>query len=189
MDNTPKKKKEIALYGVDFTSGEMLAVEATDEEEARQKAIKAITCNIVSGTIKSIQWIGYPWREVVKTSSHEDMDITDPVVQAMLKAKGAKGQVNPEANANVDVVKDPPHYQHGMFEVIDEMVIAFGYQKTIDFCILNAWKYRSRAPYKGKFEEDMDKANRYMEYAYQLQLLAVNYNGPQLLHPGKKKDK
>lgn len=186
MDNQAKKKKEMALYGVDFTTGEMLAVEASNEEEARQKAIKAINCNVVSGTIKSIQWIGYPWREVAKTSSHEDVDITDPVVQAMLEAKG---QAKPKGKANVDVVKDPPHYQHGMFEVIDEMVIAFGYQKTIDFCVLNAWKYRSRAPYKGKFEEDMDKANRYMEYAYQLQLLAINYHGPQLLHPGKKKDK
>lgn len=30
---------------------------------------------------------------------------------------------------------------------------------------MNAWKYRARAPYKGKFEEDMAKANTYLEMA------------------------
>lgn len=64
-----------------------------------------------------------------------------------------------------DVVNNPQHYQHGTFEVIDEMLIAFGPEKTFTFCILNAWKYRSRAPYKGKHEEDMDKADRYMQMA------------------------
>ena len=64
-----------------------------------------------------------------------------------------------------DVVNNPQHYQHGTFEVIDEMLIAFGPEKTFTFCILNAWKYRSRAPYKGKPEEDMDKADRYMQMA------------------------
>lgn len=67
-----------------------------------------------------------------------------------------------------DVVDEPEHYKHGTFEVIDEMLMAFGPQKTYDFCILNAWKYRSRAPYKGKLEENMQKANRYMEMAKQI---------------------
>lgn len=69
---------------------------------------------------------------------------------------------------NPDVVNEPEHYKHGTFEVIDEMLLVFGPQKTYDFCILNAWKYRSRAPYKGKTEEDMQKASRYMEMAYRI---------------------
>ena len=67
-----------------------------------------------------------------------------------------------------DVVKEPEHYRHGTFEVIDEMLMVFGAPNTYIFCLMNAWKYRSRAPYKGKTEEDMQKANQYMEMAYQI---------------------
>lgn len=68
----------------------------------------------------------------------------------------------------MDVVKQPDHYKHGVFEVIDEMLLAFGPQRTYDFCIMNAWKYRSRAAYKGSFEQDMAKANRYLEMAAEI---------------------
>lgn len=67
-----------------------------------------------------------------------------------------------------DVVREPQHYQQGSFEVIDEMLIVFGPQKTFDFCIMNAWKYRARAPYKAKMEEDMNKSHRYLEMAKQI---------------------
>lgn len=73
-----------------------------------------------------------------------------------------------EQNKTQDVVNEPAHYQHGTFEVIDEMLLVFGPQKTYDFCILNAWKYRSRAPYKGNTEQDMEKADRYMQMAKQI---------------------
>lgn len=68
-----------------------------------------------------------------------------------------------------DVVNEPNHYKHGSFETIDEMIIVFGVENTIMFCRMNAWKYRARAPYKGKFEEDMKKANRYLEMARELE--------------------
>lgn len=73
--------------------------------------------------------------------------------------------MNDVAIAEEDVVKEPSHYKSGPFEVIDEMILAFGPQRTYDFCIMNAWKYRARALFKGKTEQDMDKANRYLEYA------------------------
>lgn len=84
-------------------------------------------------------------------------------------------QYNGNIKEQEDVVNDPSHYQHGAFEVIDEMVIMFGMEKTIVFCQLNAWKYRARAPYKNKFEEDMAKANRYLEMAYELQQIRQEY--------------
>lgn len=71
-------------------------------------------------------------------------------------------------NKTIDVVREPEHYKQGSFEVIDEMLIVFGPQKTFDFCIMNAWKYRARAPFKEKMEQDMDKANRYLEMAKQI---------------------
>ena len=53
------------------------------------------------------------------------------------------------AEEKEDVVKEPQHYKHGSFEAIDEMLIAFGPQATAQFCVMNAWKYRNRAPFKG----------------------------------------
>ena len=73
-----------------------------------------------------------------------------------------------EFDKAIDVVKEPGHYKQGTFEVIDEMLIVFGPQKTFDFCIMNAWKYRARAPYKGKMEQDMNKSHRYLEMAKQI---------------------
>lgn len=74
-----------------------------------------------------------------------------------------------------DVVREPQHYQHGIFEVIDEMIIVFGVEATMQFCRMNAWKYRARAPYKGKMEQDMDKANRYLEMAYEMSQIRQEY--------------
>ncbi len=75
----------------------------------------------------------------------------------------------------VDAVKKPEHYRHGVFEVIDEMIIVFGVEATLTFCKLNAWKYRARAPFKGTFEQDMDKANRYLEMAYDISQIRQEY--------------
>lgn len=68
-----------------------------------------------------------------------------------------------------DVVNEPDHYKHGTYQTIDEMVIVFGIDATIQFCRMNAWKYRARAPFKGNTEQDMAKANCYLEMAAQLQ--------------------
>lgn len=67
-----------------------------------------------------------------------------------------------------DVVGNPSHYKHGRFEVIDEMLLAFGPQRTYDFCILNAWKYRARAPFKGNPEQDLKKADQYLTMAREI---------------------
>ena len=45
------------------------------------------------------------------------------------------------------------------------MILVFGPQIAFDFCIMNAWKYRARAQYKGKLEEDMAKADTYLVMA------------------------
>ena len=82
-----------------------------------------------------------------------------------------------------DMVNNPEHYKHGTFEVIDEMLLVFGPDRTYDFCIMNAWKYISRAPYKGNMKQDMDKADRYIQMAHQI--LA---NNPELGHIGLIKE-
>ena len=70
-----------------------------------------------------------------------------------------------EEEKKEDVVKEPSHYKHARFETIDEMLIVFGPQKTYDYCIIAAWKYRARAAYKGNFEQDMRKADECLELA------------------------
>lgn len=82
-----------------------------------------------------------------------------------------------------DVVNEPSHYKHGSFEVIDEMVIVFGIERTIDFCRMNAWKYRARAPFKGNAEQDLAKANCYLEMAAGLE--AIRDKNFELLKEGK----
>jgi len=74
--------------------------------------------------------------------------------------------------SNVD---HPSHYNQHYFETIDEMVIVFGIDATIEFCKINAWKYRSRAPYKGNPEVDNDKADWYLRKAKELQEAKRNH--------------
>lgn len=62
---------------------------------------------------------------------------------------------------DVDMVNEPPHYTHGM-ECIDEMILVFGKEAAMNFCLLNCWKYRYRAPYKGDVEENMEKSRWYL---------------------------
>ena len=67
------------------------------------------------------------------------------------------------ADKQVDIVNDPQHYKQHEMECIDEMVEVFGQHDVMAFCRCNAWKYRYRAPYKGKFEEDNEKADWYIQ--------------------------
>ena len=89
--------------------------------------------------------------------------------------EGSNYQMKIKNEVVEDAVREPQHYQHGIFEVIDEMIIVFGVEATMQFCRMNAWKYRARAPYKGKMEQDMDKANRYLEMAYEMSQIRQEY--------------
>lgn len=96
--------------------------------------------------------------------------LSNPAVSPILeKSKGKNMDVNILHSTDVEnVVDNPQHYKHGTFEVIDEMIMVFGPARTYDFCIMNAWKYRSRALYKGNAKQDMDKADRYLQMAKQI---------------------
>lgn len=61
--------------------------------------------------------------------------------------------------SNVD---HPKHYgRDGAMECIDEMMLVFGPIATMNFCLLNAWKYRYRAADKNG-AEDLAKSDWYM---------------------------
>lgn len=67
-------------------------------------------------------------------------------------------------------VNHPQHYTQGGIEVID-FIVAKGFDK--DYCLGNVLKYVSRAPYKGKFIEDLKKAKWYLDKRIELEELRL----------------
>ena len=65
-------------------------------------------------------------------------------------------------------VNHPKHYNNYPIEAIDMMVSIWGYEKTIDFCIMNAFKYRMRLGYKDNFQQDLAKEQWYLAKSKEL---------------------
>ena len=61
-----------------------------------------------------------------------------------------------------EMVNHPEHYNIGDIECIDAMLSAFGYNETLSFCKLNAFKYIWRANLKGQ-RKDIEKATWYLQ--------------------------
>ena len=57
-----------------------------------------------------------------------------------------------------DTINHPPWYTKGKIEVLD-----FILDQGLDWCSSNAIKYISRAPYKGKEINDLQKAIWYLQ--------------------------
>lgn len=85
-----------------------------------------------------------------------DKEVKEPVEEPVEKA------THTVPSGLYDNVNHPQHYNHGSMECIDEMILIFGVEAVMDFCVCNAWKYRARAAYKGNPEEDMAKADWYL---------------------------
>lgn len=68
----------------------------------------------------------------------------------------------------MDNVNHPKHYATDKIECIDAMVSTFGARRVADYCLINAFKYIWRCPFKGKLEEDREKAMWYLRKAEEL---------------------
>ena len=99
-------------------------------------------------------------------------------IERWLNAPCVNEPKNPPADKHVDLqsvsekvcdnVNHPSHYNRdGAMECIREMVVVFGYEATINFCKLNAWKYRYRASEKNG-AEDMAKSDWYVKMVEEL---------------------
>lgn len=66
-----------------------------------------------------------------------------------------------------DMVQEPAHYARGGVEPIEYMEqILPGYDDSfVAFCVGNALKYLSRAPFKGTLLQDLKKARQYLNFA------------------------
>lgn len=61
-----------------------------------------------------------------------------------------------------DPVNHPAHYEReGAMECINEMLLIFGKEAVMNFCLCNAWKYRYRASAKNG-SEDYSKSDWYI---------------------------
>ena len=67
-------------------------------------------------------------------------------------------------------VDHPQHYNNYSIEVIEMMERIWGKEATIQFCEMNAFKYRMRAGTKptAPVERDFEKEKWYMEHANKL---------------------
>ena len=79
-----------------------------------------------------------------------------------------------------DMVNHPPHYKQYSFEVIE-------LTELFPFCEGNAIKYILRAPFKGNFEQDLDKAIWYIKRA--MSSADVVFDRPNLLLTSSKTQK
>jgi hypothetical protein len=65
-------------------------------------------------------------------------------------------------------VNSPTHYNQYPIETIDMMVAVFGKEKTADFCLINAFKYRMRMGRKDDVAQDLAKEQWYLNKYKQL---------------------
>lgn len=63
---------------------------------------------------------------------------------------------------DTDSVNHPDHYSTGNYECIDVMEEVFGRDAVKDFCLCNAFKYIYRCKHKNNEEEDLEKAEWYL---------------------------
>lgn len=75
------------------------------------------------------------------------------------------------SNENVD---HPKHYNQYPIEVIDMMVSIWGVEKAIDFCLMNAFKYRMRLGHKDDIKQDLAKEQWYLNKATELGNIYAN---------------
>lgn len=96
-------------------------------------------------------------REIPETDATPDVVLTATPWPPSLKCEMLDAE-------RQEMVDHPKHYNTGKREVIEEMRILFGDEAVMNFCKLNAYKYIRRADHKGKKEEDLKKAEWYMDY-------------------------
>lgn len=104
------------------------------------------------------------WRTGLCFSNGADIDRNYAIMAAAGVLPASEATPGPRANPahEFDPVNRPKHYnREGAMESIDEMVLVFGPEAVMHFCLCNAWKYRYRAADKNG-EEDLKKSDWYM---------------------------
>ncbi len=69
----------------------------------------------------------------------------------------------------MEKINHPEHYNNYPIEVIDMMLKVFGKEKVINFCYINAFKYRMRIGLKDNIQQDFEKEQWYLKKAKELE--------------------
>jgi len=98
-----------------------------------------------------------------------DKEIVDNILNIQLLDSSLKDYIEGMKTIETpSTVNHPPHYNQYPIETIDMMISIFGVDKTIDFCIMNAYKYRMRLGLKDNIEQDLAKEKWYLDKANEL---------------------
>lgn len=108
---------------------------------------------------------------------NEELEAENSKLKSML-AKAQADFLGTVQASESDMVDNPPHYKQHAMECFDEMVAVFGVETAKSYCKCAAWKYRYRAPYKGKFVEDNAKADWYLKKLSELDSETTSENEP-----------
>ena len=85
------------------------------------------------------------------------------LIKNILKGENMSNFENLKKLAGEEKIDHPNHYNRpDAIECIDEMILIFGKEATMHFCLLNVWKYRYRAADKNG-EIDLEKSDWYMK--------------------------
>lgn len=148
-------------------------VERNKELEAENSKLKAMLSKAegkVDGSAKEEAKAAIRDLQVLRDSysvGTSGRNVAQQAINFIMKQFGIEmfdvsSEFNVEA-VSADMVNEPPHYKQHAMECFDEMLRVFGAYDVMAYCKCAAWKYRYRAPYKGKFEEDNAKADWYLK--------------------------
>jgi hypothetical protein len=88
------------------------------------------------------------------------------VVKYAIQCEDEINNIKPMTNN----INHPTHFNQHPIEVIDMMLAIYGREAVINFCLLNAFKYRMRAGHKDDITQDIQKALWYERKAKELEV-------------------
>jgi uncharacterized protein YukE len=137
-----------------------------------EREINGIAKN-VEMVAQEVEAVNYRQEELFQRMYHVEADLdakgpNEPTLDADLIDTNTTSATDTSDRGQEDAVEHPSHYNTGRFETIEIIEeITQGYDDGyVSYCVGNAVKYLSRAPFKhGSPHEDINKAAKYLEFA------------------------
>lgn len=127
------------------------------EQDYSEDIITRIICLL----LQVCEFCGFDCEVCVEVAYNEIKDRKGKMINGTFVKEKNKEEVDQEENK--EMVNHPDHYNlPGRDECIDEMIQVFGTDKTLEFCMLNAYKYMYRHQQKNGLE-DIKKADWYIK--------------------------
>lgn len=129
-------------------------LENLEEEYITPRQMEKVKDVIAKNQMKESAYKAAAASRLISINKTEDTQLRTLPVEKTVRTEG-KEQVN-----------HPDHYNDYDVEVIEMMERIFGHEAVINFCRLNAFKYRMRAGHKdgNSLEQDLKKERWYLDY-------------------------